>query len=399
MVSGALTGRRYPAAMTDTQTKTITLGEAMAQALEHAQSGNLRAARDLYGDILRSDPENPDALCNMGVVAMQMGDWEDGSLYLEKALKVRPGDGQVMSNLHVAYTHLSCQAQARDDKLDMIGWYRKLMSLGVHLEPTQVNLLGALSYADQPGLLSDFNTAVTPEALGKTILVACMPKSGSSWLVSAIHNLTGFPDARLSLAFIENEQELYPPAAAYWATASKVVHQHCRASSPNLKLIQAYGMHPIVLVRNLADTLVSMRDFWAQGAVRNSFHYGDWDNLDETMKHDTLIQHLGPWYIQFFVSWVLAEQKGEASPLWVRYEDMTPNKEDTLKSVADFCGLGASDADVAAAIAATDGDKVKTRFNKGVAGRGAETFSVEQHEMLRSLTRPFPSVDFSPIGL
>ncbi|MEK9646203.1 MAG: hypothetical protein VW547_11735 [Alphaproteobacteria bacterium] len=90
---------------------------------------------------------------------------------------------------------------------------------------------------------------------------------------------------------------------------------------------------------------------------------------------------------------------GELAPLWVRYKDMIPNKEDRLKSVAKFCGLGASDADLAAAIAATDGDKEKTRFNKGVAGRGAEAFSVEQHEMLRSLTKPFPSIDFSPIGL
>lgn len=385
--------------MTDTQTKTISLGEAMGQALEHAQSGNFRAARDLYGEILGADPENPDALCNMGVVAMQMGDWEDGVLYLDKALKVRPGDTQIISNLHTGYTQLSIQAMQRDDKRAAIDCYRKLISFGVHIEPTRVNLLGALAYTDRPGLLTDFNTAVPAEALGKTILVACMPKSGSSWLVSAIHNLTGFPDARLSLAYIENEQELYPPAAAYWATANTVVHQHCRASSPNIKLIQAYGMHPIVLVRNLADTLVSMRDFWAQGAVRNSFHYGDWDNLDDTTKHDTLIQHLGPWYIQFYVSWKLAEQKGELSPLWVRYEDMIPNKEDTLKSVADFCGLGASDADLAAAIVATDGDKEKTRFNKGVAGRGAEAFSDEQHEMLRSLTRPFPSIDFSPIGL
>ncbi len=385
--------------MTDTQTATITVGEAMARALEFAQSGNLRGARDLYDDILGTDPENPDALCNMGVVSLQMGDWESGTFCLEKARKLRPGDRQIVANLHLAYTQMSQQALERDDKRAAIDCYRKIMALGVHIEPTQVNLLGVLAYADEPGVLSDFNTAVPADALGKTILVACMPKSGSSWLVSAIHNLTGFPDARLSLAYVENEQELYPPAAAYWASTNTVVHQHCRASSPNIKLIQAYGMHPVVLVRNLADTLISMRDFWALGAVRNSFHYGDWDALDDTTKHDTLIQYLGPWYIQFYVSWKLAEQKGELSPLWIRYEDMIPNKERTLESVAEFCGLCASATDVSAAVAATDGDKAKTRFNQGVAGRGAEIFTAEQYEMLRTLTRPFPSIDFSPIGL
>ena len=385
--------------MIDETTLELPLPEVMSRALSLAQSGDFAAAKCLYLQVVASDPGNSDALTNLGVISFNLGEFDAGVGYFEKAYAIAPQDPEVHKNLVNAYSVVKDRAIQADDKPAAIAAMRNYLPLGAYRVPAFSDLSTYLAYADMPAVLSDFDGVLTPERLGKTILVACMPKSGSSWLVAALTKLTGFDRAQLSLAHVENEQELYPPLVQYWAESDTVVHQHCRASAPTIQLVQAFGMHPVVLVRNLPDTLVSMRDFWAIGAVRNSFFYPDWDKLDAETRHDALIGHLGPWYIQFYASWKIAEAKGVLAPFWVRYDEMIPDKTATLKAVTEFCGLTPSDEEIAAAIAATDGDRVKTRFNKGVAGRGAETFTAAQLDTLRGLTRPFPSIDFSPIGL
>lgn len=385
--------------MTAAQTIQMSLADALAKALSMAQSGDLEGACRLYGDVLTSVPDNVTALMNLGVVRLQRGEGDEGIRLLERARELAPEDETIRGNLFNAYTVKCGLAQANGDWVAALRETRNLIALGGASPAHLTNLQGFLSYTETPAILSDYQPDIEAENLGRTVLIACMPKSGSSWLVSAVLKLSGFQQAFLSNAYIENDQDLYPPFVASLAGTDKVVHQHCRATAPTLHLVQAYGMTPIVLVRNLADTLVSMCDFWGHGAVRNSFYYGDWDSLDQETKHDTLIQHLGPWYLQFYVSWKLAESKGDAAPLWVRYEDMIPDKPGTLRKVAEFCNLAVSAEEIAAAIVASDGDREKTRFNKGVAGRGAETFTPAQLDRLRELTRPFPSIDFSPIGL
>lgn len=385
--------------MTDTATVRMSLSEAMNSALLLAQSGNLEGARSVYRDVLASAPQNAAALMNLGVVHLELKEHETGVGYLERAYAADPKDQTVRDNLYIGYEMQAHDATSRDDKPAAILALRKIIRLGVNDIGARTSLEAMLAYGGMPARLSDYEPERTPDRVGRTILVACMPKSGSSWLVNAVHVLSGYDVAALSNAYIENDQDLFLPAVMEHAAKDKVVHQHCRATAPTLHLAQAYGMTPVVLVRNLADTLVSMRDFWEVGAVRNSFLYGDWDALDADAKHDALIRHLGPWYIQFYVSWKLAEREGQVAPHWVRYEDMIADKPGTLRGVADFCGLSVTDADVGSAVAATDGDRTKTRFNKGVAGRGAEAFTQVQIDALRDLTRPFPSIDFSPLGL
>ena len=377
----------------------LSLADATGIAMEHAKAGRNVEALATYEAILVAHPDDTNALTNAGILMCQVGRLPDGIAALERAHALLPGNEAVRANLATAY-RLTCQSWASGHSRDfMIGCVRKLMALEPDNEPFRANLETLLAYNELPAMFSDYEPGRDPATAGKTILIACMPKSGSSWLVNAVRNLSGFMQAQFANACIENEQELYLPAVRYWFKHDVVVQQHCRASAPNLHLVQAYGMKPVVLVRDLFDTLVSMRDFWDAGAVRNSFLYPDWNALDKDAKHDALVRHLAPWYVQFFVSWAMAERKGDVAPLWVRYEDMIPNKPETLFRVAEFCGLGADEAKIARTIAAVDGDKASTRFNKGVAGRGQAAFTDEQKDTVRALTRAFPSVDFSPIGL
>ncbi len=385
--------------MTMVKETRIPLADAMKIALDHALNGRSAEALAAYEAIAAVAPDDVNVLTNLGTLRCQMGDPARGIPALEYAHTLAPGDGAVRGNLVAAYRAALQTWNGLASRDEMIAYSRKLLRLQPGEEAFRGNLESLLAYGELPAVLADYEPHRPPESIGRTILIACFPKSGSSWLVNAVQSLSGFASAQYGNAFVENEQELYLPAIRYWFGRDKVVQQHCRASAPNVHLIQAFGMQPVVLIRNLLDTLVSMRDFWDAGAVRNSYLYPDWNGLDQETKHDALVRHLAPWYVQFFVSWVLAERKGDVAPLWVRYEEMIPGKAETLRRIADFCGLDAEDAKIAATIAAVDGDREATRFNKGVAGRGQTAITDAQKDAVRALTDAYPSIDFTPIGL
>src|SRR5580692_2056601 len=58
--------------------------------MAHHQSGRLDEAARLYGQILRADPANPDALHLLGVIRQQGGDHPSSVVLIEQAIALRP---------------------------------------------------------------------------------------------------------------------------------------------------------------------------------------------------------------------------------------------------------------------------------------------------------------------
>ena len=178
-----------------------------------------------------------------------------------------------------------------------------------------------------------------------------------------------------------------------------MTQQHCRAADANIHLMQAFGIRPVVLVRNIFDCVMSLRDFYDQGAFHTSYFRADWPLLDEETKIDLLIENVIPWYFQFVASWDLAEKQQRLEILWLTYEDIVADKPASVLKVLEFYGLGASRPGLEERIRAIESEGRKIRFNKGVAGRGTSGLNNRQKEQLRRLTRFYPSTDFGRIGL
>lgn len=92
---------RYPVfsflqeqAMTATTQQTISLIDALQQALAHHQAGRLPEAENLYRLILQADPNQPNANYNLGVLAGQVGQHTAGLPHLKIALAADPGNFQ-----------------------------------------------------------------------------------------------------------------------------------------------------------------------------------------------------------------------------------------------------------------------------------------------------------------
>src|SRR6187551_3281662 len=95
-----------------------------------------------------------------------------------------------------------------------------------------------------------------------SILLACMPKSGSSFLSAALAQAAGYPLYQFVYTYDRNEQDLYLPAlvSGLGLPSPTVTQQHVRATGSNLDLTQVFNLRVVLLVRNLFDALVSLRD-------------------------------------------------------------------------------------------------------------------------------------------
>jgi tetratricopeptide (TPR) repeat protein len=273
-------------------------------------------------------------------------------------------------------------------------------AIGVYPSPgSYVNLTNSLVATFGRAQLSDFTTDITQEQLGRHLFIACVPKSASTFLKNLLVNVTGYRDLFTVYAAGQSEHEIYLPTLRESAHLDTVTQQHCRASDANVHLMQAFGIRPVVLVRNIFDSVMSLLDFYNKGAFQTSFARADWMVLDDETKIDLLIENVLPWYFQFVSSWDLAEKQKRVEVYWLRYEDLVVDKPATVLKVLEFYGLGASRRGVEERIGEIESEGRKIRFNKGVTGRGRSGLNDRQKEQIRRLTRYYPSTDFGRIGL
>jgi len=94
----------------------------------------------------------------------------------------------------------------------------------------------------------------------RSVFVAAMPKSGSSFLARALCEATTYRHSYCDFSYANIEQELYLPRLVDIYGKGTVVQQHVLANEPNLLLFKEFGIRPIVLVRNLFDLVISVRD-------------------------------------------------------------------------------------------------------------------------------------------
>ena len=328
-----------------------------------------------------------------------LGRGNEAELALETLRASVPDTDKTREIFAKIHFNIAIQFQSANQAEPCIRQYRKALALSPGMQGAATNLGHMLAATGQRALLADYTATIKPHELSPYLFIACMPKSGSSFLKTALCALTGYPECGLTYSYMQNEQELYLPQVLDTATKAIVTQQHCRATEANLQIMQGFGIRPIVLIRDLPDILSSLYDFYEAGATSNTFFAPYWPNLSPSERVDLIVDHVVPWYLAFYASWVAAERAGRLEMLWMRYQDMIADKPAALARVARFYGIDAPPVKVASSIAAAEGDRGATRFNKGVVGRGLALLTAEQRARMVRLASAYRGLDFSPIGL
>jgi tetratricopeptide (TPR) repeat protein len=89
------------------------ISETLNTALQHHQAGRLQQAESLYREILREDPEHPDALHLLGVAAHQSGRQEEAVASIRRAIELKPA-AEFYVNLAAALGALARYGEAAE---------------------------------------------------------------------------------------------------------------------------------------------------------------------------------------------------------------------------------------------------------------------------------------------
>lgn len=214
------------------------------------------------------------------------------------------------------------------------------------------------------------------------ILIACMPKSASTFLATAIASMKGFRRYRLIPDYGAREQELCETRLSRYNRRTYIAQHHLRHSDWTRKLIHQYGLTPVVTVRDLADTAISLRDHFrrepqGQGPTARLLpHHAD---LPDEQLDEAIVRLTMPWYINFYVGWCLA---GDV-PIY-DYAEYTTDPAHVISKILEHANCAMPRQDIEQALGSVHKEQV-AQFNVGVSGRGSQLGDAAKQSLLKMI--------------
>jgi hypothetical protein len=232
------------------------------------------------------------------------------------------------------------------------------------------------------------------ESRNHYLLLACTPKSGSTYLSTILENLPNFKRTSLVSFGGRREQEIEQEKILANAGYNFVAQHHVRFSEATAELIRLHNLKPILLVRDIFDSIVSFRDHIRQESVIFPMayalpHFTEWS--DERLEQ-FIVDMIVPWYFNFFVGWCDVD-----GILTLTYEDLNRDPFSVLSRIRSHYGISCQDSEIMAAIELVQRGG-GTRKNKAIIGRGL-TLSERSREQVQRMACYYDGVDFSPLGI
>jgi hypothetical protein len=216
-------------------------------------------------------------------------------------------------------------------------------------------------------LRNAFNRGAVPSSEHPHVLLACMPKSGSSYLMAMIAALPGMSRAELIRGHSRREHELALEQAIQVHDRGYVAQAHVRYSPATRHFIDAFSMTVVFQTRNLYDVVVSFHDHLTDLSTLNPVTYvpGGFAGWTRQRRLLFVADTVVPWYLNLCRSW--SEYTGPI--VRVAYHDLVADPRRELERVARAAGIAATPDNLDAAVRAARERPART-LNVGGEGRG-----------------------------
>lgn len=234
----------------------------------------------------------------------------------------------------------------------------------------------------------------------KHILITCTPKSGSTYLLRLLESLLSYEVKIFIAAFDRTEQDIFEPKIIENLKKNTVTHQHTRCTDNNIRLLNKHDIKPVILTRNIFDSVISMRNhmilepensWWPMGYVDHNFY-----KLPIEKQYDFVIDLIIPWYINFYVSW--QRYKDKDALLWITYDELFANKIETLKKVLIYYGINKN-------FTLEDihyhEEKIKEITRKTNQNKLGDKVNLTQEQLnkITKFTEYYPDINFNLLGI
>ncbi len=239
----------------------------------------------------------------------------------------------------------------------------------------------------------------------KIFAVVATPKSGSTYLSNVLCQSLKLPYIPLCYAYSSNEHDLYLPALIAASVNGGVSQLHMKGTPHNVQLLNFFDIRPIVLTRNIFDSVESLArdlrkkhtlDQLGQGVHGYSFTWltKDIANLSDEQLIDFVIDFALPWYVNFYVSWQGLADKGIVSPLFMRYEDLMSNKQEEVSKIIRQISNATVDLDASVLEKNYIPDSSGISRGTGRPGTGLERLSTSQVDAIKRRLSYYPDINF-----
>lgn len=235
--------------------------------------------------------------------------------------------------------------------------------------------------------------------------VVSTPKSGSTFLTTVLSKSLNLPHIPLCYAYSSNEHDLYLPALVIAAMKGAVSQLHTKGTPHNAQLLNFFDIKPIVLTRNIFDSVESLaRDLkkkcmlnqLGQGVHGYSFTWltKDIANLNDDQLIDFVIDFALPWYVNFYVSWHSLANNNMIDPLFVRYEDIMKNKQEEVSKIIRTVANTEVNLDTSILEKNYISESSGISRGTGNSGLGIERLSTAQIHSIKKLLSYYPDINF-----
>jgi hypothetical protein len=177
-----------------------------------------------------------------------------------------------------------------------------------------------------------------------------------------------------------------------------IVHIHMQAFLANRHLLSALGIRPVIMLRNLPDTLASFLDMLetdpvARAQCLNCVAPANFVELSRAQKLDFVLDIILPWYASYFGSWKSFVDEEPEQVCVLRYSDFCQDPAESVRAALVHAGFTASSDTCVAAVERVWPNRDKLRYNKGKEGRGASYFSASQIAEIGRKLSHYPQLD------
>jgi len=177
-----------------------------------------------------------------------------------------------------------------------------------------------------------------------------------------------------------------------------IVHIHMQAFLANRHLLSALGIRPVIMLRNLPDTLASFLDMLetdpvARAQCLNCVVPNNFVELSRAQKVDFVLDIIVPWYASYFASWKSFIDEAPGQVCVLRYGDFCQDPVKSVHTALAHAGFAASRDACAAAVERVWPNRNEFRYNKGTEGRGTGYFSASQLAAITRKLSHYPQLD------
>ena len=233
------------------------------------------------------------------------------------------------------------------------------------------------------------------------LLLAFAPKSAGTYFREAAINAIGGVLMRMCHAQAGRDGTPYLPNVLARCLEDEalhtVAHIHMQALTGNRNFIDAFGLKPVIMIRDLADMLASLLDMFETDPVARAEGVNcqipyNFLELPRDVKLDFMIDVIAPWYASYFATWKDFVDDAPKTVCVLRYPDFCRNPCETLHKALIHSGFVVTRDKCLRSLEEVWRAKEDYRFNKGVSGRGRQYFSPAHFERLHRLLSYYPQL-------